>query len=268
MSDFFRIIRGLEIDETVRVLQGPGAPGHTSDTDDSLVGSIYTDNVAGTLYTKTTTGTGPAKWTPAGTGGAGGSSLVLVSEYPVAAVPPAALGQNSIALGSGAHTDVNAPNTLAIGDQSFARLYGGVYQASGRFQSTGDAQSGRYLLRTHTVNGAVTEAFLDGTGGSARLLIPDDSTWTFKATIVGHRTDQTGGHAGYTVEGVVYRTAGAATVALLGTPVKTILAESNTPWDINIVADPTHGSLKITMTGQTGKTIRWLALVETVEITN
>lgn len=266
MSDYFRIIRGLEIDETVRILQGSGVPGHTDDTDDSGVGSIYTNNITGGLYTKILAGAGPSKWQAAGTGSGGSVSLNLYNEYAVAPTPPAAIGQNSVAIGSGATAD--APNATAIGDQSLARLYGGVVQASGRFQSTGDAQTGRYLLRTHTVNATGTEAFLDGTGGSSRLLIPDDSTWVFKATIVGHRTDATGGHAGYKVEGVIYRMSGAATVTMLGTPVKTVLAESNAPWDINMTADPAHGSLKITVTGQSGKTIRWLALVETVEITN
>lgn len=266
MSDYFRIVRGLEIDEKTRILQGSGAPGYTADTDDAPIGSIYTDTITGSLYTKTSAGNGTLTWSKAGAGGSGGSSLELIQEYAATPTPPAALGYNSVAIGSGASAE--AANSLAIGDQSISRLYGGVVQASGRFQSSGDAQVGRYLLRTHTVNSTSTEAFLDGTNGSSRLLLPDDSTWTFKATVVGHRTDATGGHAGYVVEGVIYRMSGAGTTGLLGIPVKTVLAESNTPWDINITADPVHGSLKVDVTGQAGKVIRWLILVETVEITN
>ncbi len=263
MSDYFRIMRGLEIDESVRFLQGSGMPGSTADTDAAQVGSVYVDRTTGKLYSKTSSGSGTIRWQAVA---AGANSLY--NELATSPTFPAAQGANSIALGSGAQTDVDASNSIAIGDQSLARLHGGMVQANGRFQTTGDAQSGRYLLRTHTINNQPTEAFLDGTAGSARLILPDNSTWTFTATITGHRTDQSGGHAGYKMEGVVYRDAGAGTVSFLGKPIKTVLAESNTPWDINIQADSTHGSLSITVTGQNGKTIRWLALVETVEITN
>lgn len=267
MSDYFRIVRGLELDETVRLLQGTGAPGHTPDTDAASIGSIYTDNTSGSLYTKTSSGTGPSRWTAPSGGGSGGS-YVLYAEYPLTPTPPAALGVNSIALGSGAQTDAAAANALAIGEQSLARSPGSMMYANGRFQSTGDAQAGQYLLRTHTINANPTEAFLDGTNGSNRLELPDDCTWKFTITVVGHRTDASNGRAGYKFEGVAYRINGAATTNLLGTPTKTILAESDIPWDASISADTTNGSLKITVTGQVGKTIRWLAFVETVEVTN
>ena len=79
MSDFFRIIRGLEIDEAVRILQGSGAPGYSEDTNDSPIGSIYTNNITGALYTKVATGTGPSKWQAAGSGSGGSTSLALLS---------------------------------------------------------------------------------------------------------------------------------------------------------------------------------------------
>lgn len=195
-------------------------------------------------------------------------NLKLYSENAVSYVAPVAAGQNSIALGDGAQTSSAATDSLAIGNQSLARTQGSVVQASGRFASTGDAQAGRYLLRTHTINNVATELFINGTAGGARLILPDDSTWTFKVTITGHRTDASNGHAGYTASGVIYRASGASTTTIQGSVQKTVLAESNPSWDINISADPINGSLRITVTGETGKTIRWVALVETVEVTN
>ena len=61
-QDFFRIERGLELDDLVQYLQGTGAPGATTDTDGALVGSVYTDNATGSLYTKISAGTGPSRW--------------------------------------------------------------------------------------------------------------------------------------------------------------------------------------------------------------
>lgn len=183
-------------------------------------------------------------------------------------ITPVAAALDSIALGSGAETQTGATGSLAIGLQSLARNQGGVVQASGRFASNGDAQAGRYLLRGTTINNTPQELFIDGTGGAVRLNLPDDSTWTFKITVTGHRTDLGNGHAGYTAAGVIYRGSGAGSTSIQGSVQKTVLAESNPSWDININADTTNGSLRITVTGENSKIIRWVALVETVEITN
>ncbi len=181
---------------------------------------------------------------------------------------PVAAGSNSVAIGSGAETALSASGSLAIGLHSLARTQGGVVQASGRFSSNGDAQTGRYLLRGTTINNAPQELLIDGTNGSLRLNLPDDSTWTFRITITAHRTDLGDGHAGYTALGVIYRRSGAETTAIQGSVQKNVLAESNPAWDININADNATGSLIISVTGENAKTIRWVALVETVEITN
>lgn len=197
-----------------------------------------------------------------------GQKLNLYNENSSVFTAPTALGTNSIALGEGAETSVSAPNSIAIGMQSLSRAPGSIVQASGRFATNGDAQAGRYLLRSTTINSAATELFIDGTAGSSRLVLPDDSTWTFKITVTGHRTDLGNGHAGYTASGVIYRGSGVATTSIQGSVQKSVLAESNPSWDINISADLINGSLRINVIGEAGKTIRWLALVETVEITN
>lgn len=265
MSDYFRIVRGLELDETIRILQGAGVPGLTSDTNDAKVGSFYLNNTNGLPYSKILPGTGTNKWQVAG---GGGTTFQLVVENPVLPSAPSALGANSVVIGSGSQTLATAPDSLALGNQAVARYPGAVVSANGRFASPGDAQAGKYLLRTVTTTNTPTEAFFDGTGGSVRLVLPDDSTWSFKATITAHRTDADDGHAGYTVQGVIYRKSGAGTVAFQGNPSKSVISESNTQWDINIIPDTTNGSLRVNVTGQTGKTIRWVALIETLEVTN
>lgn len=223
----------------------------------------------GALYVDTAITNGNAIWRYNGTSwDVIATKLNLYAENSSVFVTPVAAGTNSIALGSGAQTSSTAPESLAIGLQSLARNQGGVVQASGRFASSGDAQTGKYLLRTHTVNNTPTEMFIDGTAGSVRLELPDDSTWTFRIMITGHRTDLGNGHAGYTAVGVIYRGAGAASTTIQGAVNKTVIAESNPAWDINISADTTNGSLKILVTGENSKTIRWVAMVETVEVTN
>ena len=99
MIDYFRTLRGIVLDEAITFLPGAGRPGLSVDTNDALVGSIYTDNVAGSLYIKKTNGSGTARWAEiTGSGGGGGSTLSLYSESAGGQTPPAALGTNSIAL--------------------------------------------------------------------------------------------------------------------------------------------------------------------------
>lgn len=261
--DYFRIVRGLELDEAVRILQGPGVPGSTADTDNAQIGSLYLDTLDGDAYTKSTLGPGLNTWKPVADETRG-----LYTENPTTPGPSTAQGDNSITLGQLAATAPEATDSLAIGVQSLARLPGSMVFANGRFASSGDVQAGKYLLRTVTVNNNFTEAFLDGTNGSSRLTLPDDSTWTFTITVTAHRTDQSDGHAGYKTEGVVYRAAGAATTAFMGRPNISVLAESNPSLDINIIADTTTGALVVKVKGETGKIYRWAVLVDTLEVTN
>lgn len=249
---------------SLQVINAGGAPSIQEGTGVPVAaassGALYVDKAitnGNSIYYYT-----GAVWTPIT------QFLKLYAENASSFTTPVAAGTNSIALGDGAQTASGAIDSLAIGNQSLARTQGGVVQASGRFTTSGDAQAGRYLLRSNTINAFPTELFIDGTAGTVRLILPDDSTWTYKITVTGHRTDVQNGHAGYTVQGVIFRGSGAATTALQGTPNKTVLSESNPVWDINISADSVNGSLKITVTGESGKTIRWLALAETVEVTN
>ncbi len=61
-ADFFRIYRGLELDEAAQFLTGTGAPGASGDTSTAPRGSYFTDTATGDLYLKTGQGVGTDKW--------------------------------------------------------------------------------------------------------------------------------------------------------------------------------------------------------------
>lgn len=262
---YYGVKRGIRIDGTIDILHGIGIPGNTIDTNDAAVASIYLNDSTGILYTKTSAGYGTARWSSSTSTG-----QVLYSESVNAqtAAPPSAQADNSVAIGAGAQTDSSAINSIAIGDQSVTRTPYSIVMSGGRFQTSGDAQAGRYMVRTTTVNQFPTECFLDGTNGTYRIVMPDDATWSYSIHITAHRTDGSDGHAGFHVAGVVHRGAGPSSIGMQGLPIKSILSRSNASWDINISTDPTHGALKVTVTGEAGKIIRWLAVVDTVEVTN
>jgi hypothetical protein len=192
--------------------------------------------------------------------------LKLYAERVDSEVTPVVTGANSVAIGSEAVA--SADSSFAIGPQSLSR-HPGIVHAQGRFGSSGDAQTGEYILRTSTINGTPSvEMFLDGVNGNLRLVLPTDSTWVWEATIVAHRTDVSGEHAGFRLKGVVFCAGSLNSITMLGAPSKEILARTNSTWDVNASVDTTQGSLKLTVTGSSGQTIRWMAVVKTTEVTN
>ena len=191
-------------------------------------------------------------------------SLVLYSENPVSPTAAVAAGPNAVAIGFGA--DANAAKSLAIGEQSLTRIPGSVVVADGRFGTQGDAQVGKYLVRGVSTSTLPVELLEGGTGGS-RLALPDNSTWTFRATVTAHETSGTN-RAGFELTGVIYRDGGSNSVALQGAVSSKVIGRSSTAWTVSAAPDTVNGALKFVVTGQAGKIIRWLAHVETVEVTN
>jgi hypothetical protein len=244
----------------VRTIQGSGVLSVLDG--DGVAGNPTLSISPGTNGQVLTTVGGVPTWAAGG----GGSSLYLYSEHPVSPSTPSATGANSIALLSGSSAE--AQDSLAIGPQSLTRLQGSIAWASGRFGNSGDSQRGEYQLRAGTINAVPTAMYLDGPNGSVPLTLPDNSTWTFRATVTGHRTDASDGHLGMEFKGVVWRGSGASTTTIQGQVSRQIIARANTSWDVSITPDLSNGGLTFTVTGQSGKTIRWLAVVETVEVTN
>lgn len=78
-----------------------------------------------------------------------------------------------------------------------------------------------------------------------------------------------GNTKGWTIEGVIKRGASAGTTALVGTAtVTSSYADAGaSTWSVAVTADTTNGCLAVTVTGQASTTIRWVASIETTEVT-
>jgi hypothetical protein len=174
---------------------------------------------------------------------------------------------NSIAIGWASVSD--ATQAVALGTQATTRgIHGALAYAGGWIAQTGDAQIGTYILRVQTSTGAPTTLTTDGVGPSLSrqnvLVLPDRASYAFSGRIVA-RDLTTGDSAVWKFEGMVKRGTGAATVTQTSvvTPVTGDLATA--PWSFTIAADTSNGGLALVGTGQAGKTIQWVASVETVE---
>lgn len=226
-------------------------------------------NTAGTAleYKTIVAGTGITVTPAAGTLTiAASSTLELYRENPSTPVTPVATGANAVAVGSGA--TASATGAYAQGAGSDARIFGQRAYANGNFATAGDAQHGVYVLRRTTTNNTSTEAFLDGDAATQRIVVPNNALFTFQIFVAGRRTDATGGGAGYKFEGVIRKDATNASITFVGTPSKTVLGETNAPWDATVQADTTTGALRVNVQGENAKTVRWVATVLTTEVTN
>lgn len=104
-------------------------------------------------------------------------------------------------------------------------------------------------------------------GTTNQIILPNNSAYYFKGEVVAGVTGG-GNTKGWFIEGVIKRGANAASTALVGTPTVTSnYADAGaSTWTLAVAADTTNGGLKVTATGQSATTIRWVANVTTTEM--
>ena len=172
---------------------------------------------------------------------------------------------------------VNAPTAtasqaVAIGTGAKASTYGVLATANGQFASAGDAQALKAVYRAITTTTGNSELFLDGAGASQRLALPTNSAWTFTIKVVARRTDAVGTLGSWIFTGMIYQDATAASTTMAGAVSKTTVARvgniSAPANDPTVSADTTNGSLKISVPGISGNTIRWVATADLAQVTN
>jgi hypothetical protein len=173
----------------------------------------------------------------------------------------------SVVLG-GYASEANATYSYAFGHRGLA-AYVGKY-AYGVFTSStvGTSQGGYMVLAISTTDATATKLGSDGGAGGAtnQVILANNSAFAFTGTIIA-RQQAAGGtaSAAWKVEGLIRREANAASTTLVAS---TVTAISNVPtWVIALTADTTNGGLSITVTGAAATNIRWVATIQTSEVT-
>jgi hypothetical protein len=189
-----------------------------------------------------------------------------------------ALGDNtganaigSLAIGSGFNYGVyaNAANSVAIGDGANTLIIGKLgYASAGRFTTNGDAQYGLFVLRRATTDATATVLTSDNAAAAAtnQVILPNNSAYAFTGIVVA-RQQAAGGtaSAAWRVEGLIRREGSAGTTTLVAS---TVTAISNVPgWTLALSANTTNGGLAVTATGAAATNIRWVATIQTSEVT-
>ena len=171
----------------------------------------------------------------------------------------------------GANNTASGIYSIAVGYLATTRgIQSAMAHASGGFTTTaGQAQAGRYVVRASTTDATVTYATADGAviSSSNIAVMPNNSTYTFDIFVTARRTDLNGDNAGYRLTGVVSRDANAASTAIVGSVTKTVIAETSPAWDVDVFVSTSIGGFTVQVTGEAGEAIRWVAVINTVEVT-
>tara|TARA_A100001037_G_scaffold301598_1_gene331480 strand:+ start:2290 stop:4329 length:2040 start_codon:yes stop_codon:yes gene_type:complete len=138
-----------------------------------------------------------------------------------------------------------------------------IYYTNGNFGSSNDSRNGKYILRGTTVDNNYSEIFVGGTSNS-RIDFQDNSINTVSILVTGTRTGTIGG-ASFKVEASFQNSAG--TLTLLDNVSKTKLGSSDTLYDVQLDIDTINNTLRLRCRGNTGHNIRWMATIDTVEVT-
>lgn len=190
-------------------------------------------------------------------------------------------GSGSMALGD--TVTVTAQNGTAFGytnlcDAQYATVMGAqcttrglvsnVVHGNGIFVQ-GRFQSSNYVARIGTGNATPTPMVTDNNAASAinTLVLPNTSVFAFRMLVTAR--DSAGNGAAFEVTGCIKRGASAATVALVGTPTTTIIAQDAAMVGTTVTAgvNTSFGSLVPLATGIAATTINWAAKVITAEVT-
>lgn len=156
----------------------------------------------------------------------------------------------------------SATNSWATGFAVSANRQGMAAYAQGAFAANGDAQKVWWVLRRKTTDATPTTLMVDGS--SAMLLVTSGKILVVDILISGIKSDGTAA-ATYKRKVAIKNVGG--TTSLVGSP-ETIGTdyEDNYLTDVAITADDTNDALQINVTGITGETWRWVAVVEGLEI--
>jgi hypothetical protein len=192
-----------------------------------------------------------------------------------------ASGYNSLASGAGsfAHAHITSlasatasgTGAVAFGSGSLADKQGKFAFASDSYWSnstSGTAQYGLMVLRRFTSDGT-PGPLVSGSNNTAstinQIILSNNSAYAFHGTIVARQQASTGtACAAWKIEGLIRKEGSAGTTVLVNSAT-TVL--DNTPaWGMTLSADTTNGGLAITVTGAAATNIRWVATINTSEV--
>ena len=185
-------------------------------------------------------------------------------------------GRNNTALGSdtvigGGTYNVASGNSSTIPGGNRATTNGllGLLAYGFYGNDHGQNQMAFWGGQLNTADATATRITADATAASAtnQLVLRNSSAFRVRGTVVARNISSNDAKE-WTFEALIKRGANAAATSIVGTPTLTsTFADADAAsWAIAISADTTNGALAITGTGAASTSIRWTAVVHSIEV--
>jgi hypothetical protein len=201
-----------------------------------------------------------------------GTNAVCISNTSTASGLGSAVLGGSSATSSGANsTVIGGGSNVADGDYSTAKGYYGNTNGIRLKHATGVYPNlqGAYYVLGYTTSNATPIALNTNVwtpNATNQVILPNNSAYAFTGIIVARQKASEGtASAAWKVEGLIRREGSAGTTVLVNSAT-TVL--DNTPsWGMALSADTTKGGLKVEVTGAASTNIRWVATINSSELT-
>jgi hypothetical protein len=176
-----------------------------------------------------------------------------------------ASGMNSIVLGDG--SAASQTSSVAIGYGANSNIKGKFVYASKSFgggNAEGSAQGGMFILMSDTTDATAEAMTTDKATADAtnQIVAATDTCITFSGTVVAMQNGAQS-YSSWEIKGLLVNDGGTTTV-----PTSAITVISNTSsWGLALSADNTNNALTVQVTGEAAHNIRWVANIQTAEVT-
>ena len=125
------------------------------------------------------------------------------------------------------------------------------------------AYSNQYVLTGTTTGNVETEIFVSPT--FTRIPVAANTVVYYTADITCRRTDVSGDYGSFFLKGVAANSS-TGVVSNVGLIYELIVARTDANFLVDLQADNTNKSVKVLVTGATGKTLSWKCVINTVEV--
>jgi hypothetical protein len=173
-----------------------------------------------------------------------------------------ASGDHSVAMGYTSRASGNG--SFALGTDAKATIKTQIAMSAGQFAAQGDAQGSTFILRSDTTD-ATAEAMTTNNSTAAadnQIVAATDTCITFSGTVVAMQNGAQA-YGSWEIKGLLVNDGGTTTVP---TSAITVINNSSS-WGLALSADNTNNALTVQVTGEASHNIRWVANVQTAEVT-
>jgi hypothetical protein len=205
----------------------------------------------------------------------GGSSNTASGQNSIVAGSSGSQSTNSgsAVLGGTNHLSNGSNSSVICGQLGTARLIAANLVLSANIpvaDNVGVSQAANLILARETTDATATvlRSNTSAAGTTNQVILPNNSAYYVKGSVIATVTGG-GDTKSWDFIATIKRGANAAATSIVGAVTLNVQAADAgaATWIVAITADTTNGGLAVTVTGQAATTIRWVAKLESTEVT-